>query len=130
MAIKVISAKQQLRSAQMFTFFSIIAVLLLPALFPLFLWIGASIFVYAASASHPNPKIRDYVRYSGYRFYGIVGALVAVLNFSQQLAKWAGGWPHLIVAIWVMCVLIVVPLGVRDLRRAKNENWQPMEVEV
>ena len=130
MATKVITPKQQMRAAQMFTFFSIIAVLLLPAVFPMFLWIAASIFVYAAAAHHPNQRVCDYVRYSGYRFYGLVGALVAALNFSPQLAKMAGGWPQLIGAIWFLAILVVVPLGIRDLLRCKHENWQEMKVEV
>jgi hypothetical protein len=130
MATKVITVKQQIRAAQMFTFFSIIAVLLLPAIIPMLLWLAASIFVYAAACNHPNPKICDYIRFSGYRFYGVVGTLVVILNFSPQLAKMAGGWPHLMGYIWLGCFLVVVPLGVRDLLRAKNDSWQEMNVEV
>lgn len=129
MAIKICTAKQQMRAAQTFTFFSIIAVLLLPAIIPMLLWIAASIFVYAAAACHPNPKVCDYIKYSGYRFYGIVGALVIILNFSSHLAKMAGGAIPLAAIIWVVCILIVVPLGIRDLLRAKNEPWQDMEFE-
>lgn len=129
MSIKICTAKQQMRAAQTFTFFSIIAVLLLPAIIPMLLWIAASIFVYAAAACHPNPKVCDYIKYSGYRFYGIVGALVIVLNFSSHLAKMAGGAIPLAAIIWVVCILIVVPLGIRDLLRAKNEPWQDMEFE-
>jgi len=129
MSIKICTAKQQMRAAQTFTFFSIIAVLLLPAIIPMLLWIAASIFVYAAAACHPNPKVCDYIKYSGYRFYGIVGALVIILNFSSHLAKMAGGAIPLAAIIWVVCILIVVPLGIRDLLRAKNEPWQDMEFE-
>ncbi len=130
MATKVITPKQQMRTAQAFSFFSCIAVCLLPLIIPMLLWIAASIFVYAAAAHHPNPKICDFIRYSGYRFYGLVGSLVAVLNFSPQLAKMVGGGIHLIILIWVISILIVVPLGIRDILRAKREPWQEMTVEV
>lgn len=129
MSIKTITAKQQMRAAQTFTFFSIIAVLLLPAIIPMLLWLAASIFVYAAAACHPNPKVCDFVKYSAYRFYGIVGTLVVLLNFSPQLAKMAGGAIPLAIIIWLVCILIVMPLGIRDLLRAKNEPWQDMQIE-
>ena len=130
MATKTISPKQQMRAAQAFTFFSCVAVFLLPLVIPMLLWIAASIFVYAAAANHPNPKVCSFIQYSGYRFYGLIGTLVVVLNFSPQMAKAVGGWPHLIGIIWAISILIVVPLGVRDLLRAKNEPWQEMTVEV
>lgn len=128
MTTKVITAKQQMRAAQTFTFFSIIAVLLMPAIIPMLLWIAASIFVYAAAAHHPNPRVCDFLKYSGYRFYGVVGALVVILNFSPQMAKAMGGWLPLLLVIWGACVLVVVPLGIRDLIRAKNEPWQDIEI--
>lgn len=129
MALKIITAKQQMRAAQSFPFFSSIAILLLPAIIPMLLWLAASIFVYAAAACHPNPKVCDFVKYSAYRFYGIVGVLVVILNFSSHLAKMAGGALPLAIIIWVVCILIVIPLGIRDIRRAKKEPWQDMEIE-
>jgi len=127
---KIITPHQQMRAAQSFTFFCCIAVLLMPLVIPMLLWIAASIFVYAAAACHPNPKICDFIKYSGYRFYGVVGTIVVVLNFSAQLSKMAGGWLYLSLIIWVISILIVVPLGIRDIRRAKQEPWQTMTVEV
>jgi len=119
-----------MRAAQSFTFFCCIAVLLMPLVIPMLLWIAASIFVYAAAACHPNPKICDFIKYSGYRFYGVVGTIVVVLNFSSQLSKAVGGWLYLSGIIWVLSMLVVIPLGVRDMRRAKKEPWQTMTVEV
>ena len=127
MPTKIITVKQQQRAAQSFAFFSSIAVLL-PVLIPI--WIAASIFVYASVAHHPNDKVCDYLRHAGYRFYGLVGALVAVLNFSPQMAKWVGGGMHLAIVIWIISILVVIPLGVRDILRAKNEPWQDMPVEI
>jgi hypothetical protein len=129
MPVKICTAKQQMRAAQTFTFFSIIAVLLLPAIIPMLLWIAASIFVYAAAAHHPNPRVCEFLKYSGYRFYGVVGALVVILNFSPQMSKAMGGWLPLALAIWLACILVVVPLGIRDLMRAKKEPWQDIEYE-
>jgi hypothetical protein len=126
MATSIISAKQQMRSAQAFAFFSSIAVVI-PVLIPI--WIAASIFVYAAIANHPNQRVCDYLVPAGCRFYGLVGTLVVILNFSSQLAKWAGGGLNLALIIWVLGILIVVPLGVRDILRAKHEPWQEMQIE-
>lgn len=126
MSIKTITAKQQMRSAQSFPFFSTVAILV-PILIPI--WIAASIFVYAAASCHPNPKICDYIQYSAYRFYGVIGALVAILNFSPQLVKMAGSPFQLAGIIWVICILVVVPYGIRDLIRIKKEPWQDMEFE-
>lgn len=126
MSITYISASQQKHAAQSFAFFSSIA-MLIPVLIPI--WIAASIFVYAAVAHHPNPRVRDYVKYPAYRFYGVVGALVAVLNFSSPMASVVGGALPLAILIWILCLLVVVPLGVRDFLRAGREPWQDMQFE-
>ncbi len=126
MATKIITAKSQMRAAQSFSFFSIISVLVPPVIL---IWIAASIFVYAAVANHPNPRVVSFLTHSGYRFYGLVGGLVAVLNFSPQLAKWAGGGMQLVLIIWVIAFLVVVPLGVRDILSAKNEPWKDFTLE-
>jgi hypothetical protein len=126
MATKIITAQSQMRAAQSFSFFSIVSILVPPVIL---IWIAASIFVYAAVANHPNLRVRDFLTHSGYRFYGLVGGLVAVLNFSPQLAKWAGGGMQLIEIIWVIAFLVVVPLGVRDILRAKKEPWKDFTLE-
>lgn len=138
MALKIITAKQQQRSAQIFPFFSSLSVLAMPLIIPMLLWLAASIFVYAAVAHHPNQKVRDYLVPAGYRFYGLVGALVIVLNFSPQMSKWFSGTlnfgplhlPMFWVWVWVLCLLVVIPLGVWDILRANKELWRDMEVEV
>jgi hypothetical protein len=129
MASKLITAKQQMRAAQSFAFFSSIAVILLPAIIPMLLWIAASIFAYCAVACHPNKRVQSYLTIAGYRFYGLVGGLVVALNFSPQMAKAVGGWLNLGVIIWILSILVVVPFGIRDILRAKNEPWQDMQVE-
>lgn len=130
MPVKTITAAEQRRAAKIFTQLSCVAVFLLPLVIPTLLWIAASIFVYASIAHHPNPRVVDYLRPSGHRFYGLVGALVVVLNFSSQMAKWVGGWPQLAVLIWVVGLLAVVVPGIRDLLHANKESWRDMTVEV
>ena len=127
MPVKTVTAAEQKRAAKIFTQLSCLAVMLPPLVI---LWIAASIFVYASIAHHPNPRVVEYLRPSGHRFYGLVGALVVALNFSTQMAKWAGGWLPLALGIWGLGVLVVVLPGIRDMMRANRENWQDMTVEV
>ncbi|MCB5188488.1 hypothetical protein LG200_10820 [Methylobacillus caricis] len=126
MATKIISARQQMRAAQSFPFFSSIAVIV-PVLIPI--WIAASIFIYASMAQHPCSRVCDYLVPAGYRFYGLLGTWVVVLNFSSNMAGWVGGGLNLAIIIWIVSILIIVPLGVRDILRAKREPWQEVTIE-
>jgi len=36
----------------------------------------------------------------------------------------------LLLAVWALSLLVVVPLGIRDLIRIRRENWRDMWVEV
>lgn len=124
---KLISASQCRSSAQIFIIGSIISVLVPPLLM---VWIAASIFAYASVAHHPDMRVREYQRWAGYRFYGLVGTLVVVLNFSGAMQAWLGGGMNLLLTVWVLSLLVIVPLGIRDLIRISRENWQDMLVEV
>ena len=124
---RLISASQCRRSAQIFIIGSIISVLVPPLLM---VWIAASIFVYASVAHHPDMRVREFQRHAGYRFYGLVGTLVVLLNFSGAMKDWVGGGMNLMFTVWAISLLAVVPLGVRDLIRISRENWQDMMVEV
>lgn len=124
---KLISASQCRSSAQIFIIGSIISVLVPPLLM---VWIAASIFAYASVAHHPDMRVREYQRWAGYRFYGLVGTLVVALNFSGAMQSWLGGGMNLLLTVWVLSLLVVVPLGIRDLIRISRENWQDMLVEV
>ena len=135
MPVKSITAAQQRLAAQVFNIASILAVIIFPLIM---LWIAVSIFTYAALAHHPSLKVREYVRHGGYRFYGLVGFLVVVLNFTEQMRHWIPGvvrlgmvavpmiWP----VVWLASVLVIAPLGLRDIFRARNDSWQDMTVEV
>lgn len=116
----VLSGKQQRMSAQIFNIASIVAVLVPPLIL---IWIAASIFVYAAIAHHPNPKVVYYLQWAGYRFYGLVGTLVVVLNFSGFIRDWLGSTAHMWLVIWLLSMLVVIPLGIRDIWRASREHW-------
>ena len=130
MPVKTITAAEQKRAAKLFIQLSCLATVLLPLVIPMMLWIAASIFVHASIAHHPNQRVRDFLYPAGYRFYGVVGTLVVILNFSPQMSKWAGGWLHLGLIIWAVSLLVIVVPGVRDILRANKENWQDMTVEV
>ncbi len=120
---KIISADQQRISARIFNLASMIAVLIPPLLM---IWIAASIFAYASVAHHPNPKVVNYNRFAGYRFYGVAGAMVVL---GQPIYGLIGNWYGLL-AIWAIFAVVVIPWGIRDLLRVQRENWQDMEVEV
>jgi hypothetical protein len=124
---KHISAAQCRRSAQMFIIGSMLAVIVFPLIM---VWIAASIFVYASAAHHPDHRVGEFQRWAGYRFYGLVGTLVVTLNFSGEMKHWVGGGVNLLLAVWAVSVLVVVPLGIRDLIRIGREQWRDMTVEV
>ena len=138
MPVKTITAAEQRRAAQLFNICSCVAIGLMPLIIPALLWIAASIFVHASVAHHPNLRVREFLYPGGYRFYGLVGSLVVLLNFSPQMSKWVPGvlnfgplhlpmfWPM----VWGVSLLVVLPLGIRDILRAGKENWQEMTVEV
>lgn len=123
---KIISAGQCKLSARVFNIGSIIATLL-PVLAPI--WIAGSIFTYAAVAHHPDSRVGEYTRWAGYRFYGVAGSFVIILNFSGELKALLGGALNMWLAVWAVGILVVVPLGLRDLYRAGRENWQDLTVE-
>jgi hypothetical protein len=125
MPAKVITADSQRRAAQIFNQISCAVIVLFPLIF---IWLCASIFVYASIAHHPNPRVVDYLRPAGHRFYGITGFLVVILNFSSPMAKWVGGMLHLAILIWIICLLVILPLGIRDILRAGKENWQDLTI--
>jgi hypothetical protein len=129
MPTKVLSASSQKKSAQIFNLLSVIAIILMP-IFPLLLiWIAASIVVYSANIYHPNPLVRRYTKYAGYRFYGFTGASLASMLFSGVLMKIAGDALTLMVSIWGLGILIVVPMGVWSLYKADRERWKEMLIE-
>jgi hypothetical protein len=138
MPVKTVTAAEQRRDAKLFNILSCIAVGLMPFIIPALLWLAASIFVHASIAHHPNQRVRDFLYPGGYRFYGVVGAWVVVPNLREEISKWLPGVlnlgilhiPMFWVWLWAISLLVVLPLGIRDIVRANKENWQDMTVEV
>jgi hypothetical protein len=97
MAETILSSRQQKLSAQIFNIASIVSVLIPPLIL---LWIAASIFTYAAVAHHPNPRVRAFLRPAGFRFYGLIGSLVVVLNFSGLMRQWMGSASSVWLTVW------------------------------
>lgn len=125
MAETILSSRQQKLSAQIFNIASIASVLIPPLIL---LWIATSIFIYAAVAHHPNPHVREFLRPAGFRFYGLVGSLVVVLNFSGLMRQWMGSASSVWLTVWAVSFLVIVPFGVRDILRASRESWPDMQV--
>ncbi len=122
MATQVITAKSSLFAARLFNIASIVATVFVPLWM---IWIAGSIFVYAAIAHHPNPRTVYYNRWAGYRFYGASGAAVVA---GQPLYGLFDNWRGLAL-VWILMILIVVPLGLRDIVRAGREDWQDTVLE-
>ncbi|MBI3431387.1 MAG: hypothetical protein HY018_04115 [Hydrogenophilales bacterium] len=93
---------------------------------PVMIWLGASIFVYASIAHHPNPRTTHYNKWAGYRYYGVMGSLVV---FGHPLYDLLGGWQGLMLVLG-LAVTIIVPWALFDIYRAAHEPWQDMTIEV
>jgi len=93
---------------------------------PLMIWLGASIFVYASIAHHPNPRSAHYNKWAGYRFYGVMGSLMVI---GPALYGLLDGWRGLMLVLG-LAVLIIGPWALFDIFRAAREPWTDMTVEV
>lgn len=93
---------------------------------PVMLWLGASIFVYASIAHHPNPRTTHYNKWAGYRFYGVMGSLMVI---GPAIYGLLDGWQGLMLVLGT-AVLIVVPWALYDIYRAAREPWADMTIEV
>lgn len=93
---------------------------------PVMIWLGASIFVYASVAHHPNPRTAHYNKWAGYRFYGVMGSLMV---FGPLLYSLLDGWRGLVLVMG-SAVAIIVPSALYDIYRAAREPWQDITVEI
>ncbi len=93
---------------------------------PVMLWLGASIFVYASIAHHPNPRTTHFNKWAGYRFYGVMGSLVVI---GPAIYELLGGWQGLLLVLG-LAVAIIVPWAIYDIFKAAREPWQDMTIEV
>ena len=138
-----ITAASCLRSSRLFNYLSVATTLLSTVLFtlghliadkrmtflplamswpPIMIWLAFSIFVYAAIAHHPDPTVRHYHKWAGYRYYAVVGTLTV---FSNDLAHLPTGWP----GVYALMVITLVPWALYDIWKAGRENWKDIEPE-
>ncbi len=122
----IVTARNALISARAFNIGSIIAAFI-PVLVPI--WFAGSIFTYAAVAHHPDLRVREYNRWAGYRFYGVIGTFVMVLNFTGELKGWLGGAMNMWLTVWAITVLVIIPAGILAIIKAGREDWKDIELE-
>ncbi len=146
-AQRLISASSSRLAAQLFNIITVVALMvsltalllgkllagqkigflpLVLSLPPVMIWLGASIFVYASIAHHPNPRAAHYNKWAGYRFYGVMGSLVVI---GPSLYDLLGGWQGLMLVLG-LAVVVIVPWALFDIYKAAREPWQDMTVEV
>lgn len=118
-----LQAVKQRRAARIFNQMSVASIAVMPFFPVLLLWIAASIVVYSAHIYNPDARVREYTRWAGYRFYGMVGSILASMSYSSILSKMVGGGVHLILILWGISVCVVIPFGIRAIIRAGRENW-------
>ena len=111
----VIPAANARAAARFFNYGNLIAILL-PV--PLgILWFGASMVVYAMNKHHPNPRVGDYTQQAAYRFYAVVGFVVAIgAFFGTGIQTW--------LIVWAVAAVILVPWTLWDLLQIQREHWQ------
>lgn len=119
---------KQKRAAQIFNLGSVLAIIFMPFFPILLLWIAASIVVYSSNIYNPDVRVCHYTKWAGYRFYGMVGSILASMNYSSLLSDIAGGAVELILILWLISFLVVVPFGIRAIVKASNENWEKVEI--
>jgi hypothetical protein len=146
-ATRVIPAASSRFSAQLFNIITVVALMLsltalllgkqlasqkigfLPmvlSLPPVMIWLGASIFVYASIAHHPNPRTVHYNKWAGYRYYGVMGSLMVVGPMLYGLLR---GLPGVMLVVG-FAVAIIVPWALFDIYQAAREPWQDITIEV
>ncbi len=111
---RIIPAAAVRRAAMHMDIGNIVSMLLPPL--PL-LWFGASMLVYALHRHHPDPRVGEYTRWAGYRFYAVMGLIIPVGTFFPGDAKVA--W----LVAWIVGILVIVPWSVWSLLRARREEW-------
>jgi len=120
----IIRAESCKRSARIFNY-GTLAAAALP--FPLgILWIAGSMFVYAANAHHPDPRVKHYIKWAGYRFYGVAGT---VTIFANDIAGALGGGMKGWGTVWALIVIALVPWSLYDIWKAGREDWRDIEIE-
>jgi len=110
----MISAASARRAAALFDYGNLVAIVL-PVLG--ILWLGASMVVYTMLRHHPNPRVGYYTQWAAYRFYGLVGLVVAEATFYGR-----GSWLVWLIT-WAVMAAILIPWTLYDLWRIYREDW-------
>ncbi|QTR51400.1 hypothetical protein [Candidatus Thiothrix anitrata] len=114
---QVVKAAGAQKTAKVFYYGNILSVLI-P--FPVFiLWFGAGILVYAMFRHHPNVRVGYYTQIAAYHYYGLAGGLVPILTFAPGDFFMNWWW-----ALWIGCIVILLPLSIRQLLLINRETWQ------
>ncbi len=114
---QIVTAESARKTAKFFYYGNLLAVII-P--FPVFiLWFGAGILVYAMLRHHPNPRVGYYTQIATYHYYGLAGGLVPILTFAPGDFFMNWWW-----ALWIICVVVLVPLSIHQLLRINREAWQ------
>ncbi len=118
---KTISAETSRKTAKIFYYGNILAVLI-P--FPLFiLWFGVSMFVYAMFRHHPNPRVGYYTQIGAYQYYGLAGTLVPVLTFAPG-DFFVNYW----LPMWIACAVIIIPMAIWQILKVNRETWTDVAI--
>jgi len=118
---KLISGASARRAATVFNYGNLVAILV-PLPLGIF-WLGASMAVYTMNRHHPNPRVGYYTQWAAYRFYGLVGFVVAEATFyGTGLKVW--------LITWVVVAAILIPWTVYDLVRTYREEWHDTYIDI
>ncbi len=111
---KVVSAQSARRSATVFNYGNLLAILIPMPL--MVFWFGASIAVYTMLRHHPNERVGHYTQWAAYRFYGLLGLVVVVATFyGISIMAW--------LITWAVLAVIMVPWTIYDLILIYREEW-------
>ncbi|MBD3670320.1 MAG: hypothetical protein HUJ29_06055 [Gammaproteobacteria bacterium] len=111
---RTVSARSSRFAAKIFNYGNILA-MLIPVPLGIF-WAGGSMLVYALNRHHPNEKVGHYTQQAAYRFYGVVGLVVAVATFfGTDIDLWL--WT------WAISAAFLIPTSIIDLRRIRRDTW-------
>ncbi|MEW6612832.1 MAG: hypothetical protein ACOY5C_06940 [Pseudomonadota bacterium] len=115
------------------------------------LWFGLSMLTFAVNSHHPDPRVLDFNRRGARNFYplmaiallflasgfgGFTGALdvanafklLGLAEFGQHLRQVAGPLANQMLDIWMLFILVMLPLTLRDLYAIRKTKWQELPV--
>jgi len=119
-ASHLVTAESARKTAKIFYYGNIISVVLPIPFF--ILWFGGAILIYALFRHHPNPRVGYYTQIGAYYYYALAGSLIPVLTFASSMSLI--GW----VVLWVIFMVIMLPLSIRQILRVNKEVWHDTKI--